>query len=223
MSDNIDFKNFILKYTFVNSKFVKDFYNIISEDYLDRSEDFLIDSEILRKWLKIKNRRTFNKTIKKSYTLELDYIIQKSQRDKLGKGGQTFETIILTPEAAKEICLCTKSKVGDQVRKYFIDIERALHRYHKHIIFSMDKKIKQMENNQRPKVNAKKGIIYIFRALNTDIDLYKIGRTINKKSRFNSHNSPLANDLEIIFTYETDDVEHVESCVKNFMKKRTIS
>jgi hypothetical protein len=43
-----EFQTFINKYSFVNSKFVKDFYNIIKEDYIERYSDFLIDSEILR-------------------------------------------------------------------------------------------------------------------------------------------------------------------------------
>ena len=43
----------------------------------------------------------------------------------------------------------------------------------------------------------------MFRALNTDLTLYKIGRTINSKTRFSKHNSPMANDLEVIFHYET--------------------
>jgi hypothetical protein len=49
----MDFETFINKYSFVNSKFVKDFYNIIKEDYIERYNEFLIDSEILRKWLQI--------------------------------------------------------------------------------------------------------------------------------------------------------------------------
>ncbi len=52
---------------FLNSKFVKDFYNIIKEDYIERYNEFLIDSEILRKWLQINIKRSFNNTIKKSY------------------------------------------------------------------------------------------------------------------------------------------------------------
>jgi len=51
----MDFKSFILKYSFINSKFLEDFYNIIHEDYIERFNEFLIDSEILRKWLQIKN------------------------------------------------------------------------------------------------------------------------------------------------------------------------
>ena len=28
------------------------------------------------------------------------------------------------------------------------------------------------------------------------------------------HNSPLANDLEVLFQYETDNIDQVESCIK---------
>ena len=83
----------------------------------------------------------------------------------------------------------------------------------------MDKKIKQLENNQKPKINKTKKIIYVFRALNTDLTLYKIGKTINSKTRFSTHNSPLANDLEVLFQYETENIDQDESCVKTYMKK----
>ena len=61
----MDFQTFINKYSFVNSSFVKDFYNIIKEDYIERANEFLIDSEILRKWLQISTRQIFNNTIKR--------------------------------------------------------------------------------------------------------------------------------------------------------------
>lgn len=63
----MDFKEFILKYSAINSKFLTDFYNIVREDYIERYNEFIIDSEILRKWLQINSRRTFNDTIKRSY------------------------------------------------------------------------------------------------------------------------------------------------------------
>ncbi len=75
-----------------------------------------------------------------------------------------------------------------------------------------------------PKINATKKIIYVFRALNTDLTLYKIGKTINSKTRFSKHNSSMANDLEVLFQYETsinetDNIDQVELCIKAYMKK----
>jgi len=214
----MDFETFINKYSFVNSKFVKDFYNIIKEDYIERYNEFLIDSEILRKWLEITNRRTFNNTIKRSYKKNIDYTI-KIIKKSIGSGGQNYEVIILTPETSKKICLSTNSKIGGQVQQYFLDLEVALYKYKNYIIDGMNNKIKQLENNQKPKITVNRKIIYIFRALNTDLTLYKIGKTINSKTRFSKHNSPMANDLEVLFQYETDNIDQVELCIKAYMKK----
>jgi len=218
----MDFQTFINKYSFVNSSFVKDFYNIIKEDYIERANEFLIDSEILRKWLQISTRQIFNNTIKRSYEKNVDYMIQKIKKTD-GSGGHNLEVITLTPEAAKKICLSTNSKIGPKVQQYFLDIELALYKYKNYIIEGMSKKIEQLENNQKPKIPASghsnKKIIYVFRALNTELTLYKIGKTINSKTRFSKHNSPLANDLEVLFQYETENIDQVESCIKSYMKK----
>jgi len=214
----MDFQTFINKYSFVNSSFVKDFYSIIKEDYIERYSEFLIDSEILRKWLHILNRQIFNDTIKRSYKKNVDYKIEKVKKS-TGSGGHNLEVITLTPESAKKICLSTNSKMGPLVQQYFLDLEVALYKYKNYIIEGMSKKIEQLENNQKPKINSTKKIIYVFRALNTDLTLYKIGKTINSKTRLSSHNSPLANDLEVIFQFETENIDQVESCVKSYMKQ----
>jgi hypothetical protein len=124
----------------------------------------------------------------------------------------------LTPETAKKICLSTHSQKAKDVQQYFIDLELALYKYKNYIIDGMNRKIKQLETNQKPNVNPEKKIIYVFRALNSDTTLYKIGKTINSKSRLLSHNSPLANNLEVIFQYETDNADQVESCIKAQLK-----
>ena len=214
----MDFKSFILKYSFININFINDFYNIIKEDYIERYSEFLIDSELLRKWLQINNRRIFNDTIKRSYKKNVDYKLEKIKKSE-GSGGHNLEVITLTPEAAKKICLSTNSKLGPKVQQYFIDLELILYKYKNYIIDGMQKKINKLENNQKPKINSQKKIIYVFRALNTDLTLYKIGKTINSKTRFSKHNSPLANDLEVLFIYETDNIDQVESCIKALMKK----
>ena len=214
----MNFESFINKYSFVNSKFVKDFYNIIKEDYIERYNEFLIDSETLRKWLEIVNRRVFKDTLIRSYKKNIDYTIKKEKKSE-GSGGQNYEVIMITPNAAKKICLSTNSKMGKPVQQYFLDLEVALYKYKNYIIDGMNKKIEQLENNQKVKINPGKKIIYVFRALNTDLTLYKLGKTINSKTRFSNHNSPLANDLQVLFQYETDNIDQVESCVKAFMKK----
>jgi len=135
----MDFKTFLIKYSSVNSKFIEDFYTIIKEDYIERYNEFLIDSEILRKWLNISNRQIFNDTIKRSYIKNVDYKIITQKKSK-GQGGHNFQVITLTPEASKKICLSTKSNKGPEVRQYFIDLEFALYKYKDYIIDGMNKK-----------------------------------------------------------------------------------
>ena len=105
----MNFETFLNKYSFVNARFVRDFYSIIKEDYIERYNEFLIDSEILRKWLKINIRQAFNDTIKKSYKKNTDYVIETVKKSE-GRGGHNLEVITLTPEAAKKICLSTSKK-----------------------------------------------------------------------------------------------------------------
>jgi hypothetical protein len=214
----MNFKEFILKYSSINSKFLEDFYEIIREDNIEKYHEFLIDSELLRKWLEINNKQMFNNTIKRSYKKNIDYKIEKIKKS-IGSGGHNLQVITLTPEAAKKICLSTSSKIGKQVQQYFLDLEVVLYKYKNYIIVGMNDKIKQLENNQKPKINPTKGIIYVFKALNTNLTLYKLGKAIDSKTRFKSHNSPLANDIEVLFQYETDNIEQVESCAKVLMKK----
>ena len=151
----MDFQTFITKYSFVNSKFISDFYKIIKEDYIENFQEFLIDSEILRKWLQITIRQQFNDTIKKNYKLGIDYKLETIKKSN-GSGGHNFEVITLTPEVAKKICLSTNSKKGKDVQQYFIDLEFALYKYKNYIIDGMNQKIHQLEHNMKPKINSGK-------------------------------------------------------------------
>jgi phage anti-repressor protein len=219
MNINISFKDFLKNNTTINNKFLDDFNFLINDDYMEHYYDFLVDSNKLINWLDI-SKEEFKKTIYKSYKINVDYIIEKNENKKIGSGGHNEKIILLTPEACKKICLMTKSKIGEKVRQYFIDVELAIYKYKKHIINSLNEKVNKLENNQKPKIKYSKGIIYVFRALNEEnATLYKIGKTINSKKRFNSHNSPLSNDIEIVLVYEADNIEQLEKCIKTYMQK----
>lgn len=210
-----NFKEFLLKNSVIEEAFLNDFNKLITENYFDLYHEFVISSDYLEKWMQIKDRKNFLETIK-SYKENIDYIIEKVEKE--GRGGYNRKVYMLTPECVKKILQVTKSKKGDQVRSYFIEVERVLYKYKNYIIEGLNQKIKQLERNQKPKINPGKKIIYVFKALNTDLTLYKIGKTINSKTRFNSHNSPLANDIKILYQYETDNIDQVESCVKAHLK-----
>jgi phage anti-repressor protein len=210
------FKDFLLKNSVIEESFLIDFNKLINENYFELYNEFVISSNYLEKWLQIKDRQEFHNTIRRSYKENIDYKSVKVEKE--GRGGHNKIEYMMTPECVKMILQATKSKKGNQVRKYFIEIERVLYKYKNYIIEGLNQKIKQLERNQKPKINPGKKIIYVFKALNTDLTLYKIGKTINSKTRFNSHNSPLANDIKILYQYETDNIDQVESCIKAHLK-----
>ena len=76
----MDFKTFLKINSFADNQFIDDFYDIIKEDYFEKYNDFLIDSELLRKWLEINRKQEFNDTIKKSYKVNVDYTLIKQKK-----------------------------------------------------------------------------------------------------------------------------------------------
>ena len=78
-------------------------------------------------------------------------------------------------------------------------------------------KISKLENNQKPKINPSKGVIYIIQT-SDDITLYKIGKTLNLKNRLIKYNADKKDDIIPLYLYETDDIDAVETCIKAFMK-----
>ena len=212
----MDFKEFLIKNSNIKKSFIEDFFEIIREDYFDLSSEFLINSNKLQSWLKISSRKDFHDTIKRSYSINIDYIIIKSNNKGIGKNNEKI--YMLTPDCAKMILQSTKSKRGNDVRHYFIEIEKMLYKYKDIIINKLKNELDLIKNNQKPKIDNKKSKIYVFKTLNTDLTLYKIGRTKNLKNRLGQYNSPLANDLKIIYEYETNNIKQVESCIKILMK-----
>lgn len=171
----MDFKTFLIEKSNIKKSFINDFFEIIREDYFELSEKFLISSNKLQIWLNISSRKDFHDTIKRSYKNNIDYIITKPNNKGIGKNNEKI--YMLTPDCAKMILQSTKSKKGNEVRHYFIEIEKMLYKYKDFIINNLSNELNLVKNNQKPKLNNKKNKINIFKTLNTDLTLYKIGRT----------------------------------------------
>lgn len=188
-------------------------------DYQEiESDQKTVDLDKVIKWLNI-DKSMAKKTLLRSYRKNIDFIIKKIVKTK-GTGGHNREIILLTIRCFKKFCQLTRSKHGDEVREYFIDVEYTLNKYKNYIIEGLSDKLDQVKKGKKPKINPEKAIIYIFRTADTPKNsLYKIGRTKDLTKRLQSHQSSLSEDIEILFYLETDDAKTVESCIKNFAKK----
>ena len=114
------------------------------------------------------------------------------------------------------------------VRKYFIEMENIVKKFHTNIRIEMEKTIGMLKINQKPKVNDVGGRIYILKALNSNVTLYKLGKTKDLKNRLNTYNSVFtlqvsdqwgnANDIEPLFKLDVNNIQAVEDCVKGLVK-----
>ena len=128
---------------------------------------------------------------------------------------------MLTIDTALKVSMNTGKK-GTEVSNYFIEVNKALLKYKDLIYTKIIKENEKLKLNMNPlKLNNKKMYIYIIKSQNTEENnnLYKIGKTENIKNRLNSYNSGLANDNELLFWFETDNIDQVEGCLTNLLSK----
>jgi hypothetical protein len=112
----------------------------------------------------------------------------------------------------------SRTKKAIEVREYYYELEQVIDQYKDYIIKGLEEKISKLENNQKPKINPSKGVIYIIQT-SDGIGHYKIGKTKNLKKRLTDYNKDKKDDIIPIFIYETDDIDEVEKCVKLYAKK----
>jgi predicted GIY-YIG superfamily endonuclease len=132
--------------------------------------------------------------------------------------GAPREEILLTIKCFKLLCMHSKTEKSSEVREYFYGLEELIDKYKNYIIEGLNDKIKKLENNQKPKVNPSKGVIYVIQT-GDDKSLYKIGKTKNLKNRLSNYNSDKKDDIIPIYIYESNDIDAVEKCIKAFMKQ----
>jgi hypothetical protein len=106
-----------------------------------------------------------------------------------------------------------------KVKEYFLEMERLVIVYHDDIHEKMMKELNLIKQNQKPKNNIQGGIIYIIEAKNTDLTLFKIGKTTNLKKRMDTYNTQNANDIEPLFIMKVNNITEVEKCIKNYAIK----
>ena len=180
--------------------------------------DFAINLDATAKWLSIR-KADLHRTLRTHFKNGVDYTVRKSVNpNKKDNRNNNYKLIMLTPDCFKRLCIQSKSKKADDVRSYFIEIESVLFKYRADLVEGLQFRIKNLERNQKPKADMKSGFIYVFK-VDDGQSLYKLGRADTWK-RIKDHESSHADDIDVLFTYETEDVISVESCVKALMRNR---
>jgi len=187
-------------------KFIEDFYY----EYNKYNTDFIISLEVLTKWLGAR-KSTIKETLVKSYTKNIDYtekIIKNST------AGRPSYSVMLTADCMKRLCMVSRTKKAEDVRSYFIELEKHIDQY-KDVIVE-----RYLANHTPQQENIQGGVIYI---LNTDLNLpgvYKIGKTADFKARLKTHQSSHVDNIKVVKVYKTTDIDNVEKCLKQYLKQK---
>jgi len=207
----ISLQEFLKTYSSISNKFIDDFFSLYTIDTTET--EMIIQFDKLVNWLKIR-KDSLKRTLIDSYIRNIDYKIIKI---KAGTVGKPREEIFLTADCCKRLCMLSKTKKAEEVRTYFIHIEKLMNKYKNYIIDGLNKKISILENNQKPIQQKRGGVIYVLKTEYDIINLYKIGKTKKFKERIRTHNSSHVNNVDIVYIYETEYIDEVEKCLKNVL------
>jgi len=217
MNYQLSLQEYLKKFSSINNKFIDDFFGLYNENTEDN--DFVIDIESVSKWLKI-IRGNIKKTLSETYREKIDY---KISINKSITAGRPRETIYLTPDCFKRICMLTKSSKGEEVRTYYIQLEKHIDKYKDNIINDLRSRVKVLERNMKPiEIPKDEGVVYVLETresvgLN---DLYKLGISTDFKSRLTTHHTSHADNVEVKHIYKTSDVKGVERCLKAVLREK---
>ena len=203
---------FLKTYTKINNDFINDFFSLY--DSKDKY-NFSIDIDVIAKWFEMRKDH-IKKTLTESYKENIDYKIIKGNSN--GLKGKPKETILLTPKCFKLMAMQSRTKKAVQVREYYYELEQVMDQYKEYIIKGLEDKISKLENNQKPKINPSKGVIYILETAD-GLGHYKVGKTINLKQRLKQYNGDKKDEIIPIYVYETNNIDTVEKCIKTYAKK----
>lgn len=203
---------FLKTFTKINNNFIDDFFSLYDSK---NKYNFSINIDAIAKWFKMRKDH-IKKTLVESYIKNIDYKIIKGELN--GLKGKPKEIILLTPKCFKLMAMQSKTKKAIQVREYYYELEQVIDQYKEYIIKGLEEKIKKLENNQKPKINLSKGIIYILETAD-GLGHYKVGKTKNLKQRLKQYNGDKKDDIIPLYVYETDNIDEVERCVKSYAKQ----
>ena len=212
----LSLKDFLKKYSTLSNDFIDDFYTIYDFNEYNNN-DFIINIDIITKWLESRKSR-IKDTLLNTYHLNIDYKISKEKpNSKISKSNK--EIILLTPDCFKRLCLLSKTKKGEEVRTYFIELEKLINNYKNYIIDGLKSTVKVLENNQKPISNNIKSTVYILKS-HKDIDgIYRFGKTQDFKKRLTNYNSANSDKMQVLFIFETKNTQQIEDCVISQIKQ----
>lgn len=211
-------KSFAKQMASVPNEFIDELFRFYDEN--TTQTDFAIDMNDVAKWLD-GSKETMLTTLRKTYKLNVDYIVNKRTNvfNRQSPNANNHKMYLITPDCFKRFAMLSRSKNADQLRTYFIEVETLFLKHRQQLLDGMKADIERLKRNQKnKKVIPKAGYMYVIRTPDAP-NAYKLGRTKNLRQRLRNYNTGVADDVELLYRYRTDNIDAVENCAKSLLKK----
>lgn len=214
-----DLSTFLKQNSTIPDAFIDSFLTMYNPETVQT--DFAVDLDNAANWLRLK-KYTLMKTLRESYTLNVDYKVSKAIMEKR-YGGNNYKKVLLTPDCFKRLCMRSRSKRAEEVRTYFIMLESLLVKYRTTLIKGINAEIKDMQKSMKPKSKEDSaGYIYVIKASTTKDSVYKIGRTQDLNKRLATYQTGSLEGVELVYKFRTNSHKKTEACVKLMLKERQL-
>ena len=197
---------------------------LAKEDY--NETDIVIDFNLICEWLEIRKENLKRILISK---FEKNYDYTETKLTKKTAQTNNYIEIKITPQCFKELCMISQTKKAKDVRKYFLEMEKLVRRFHEDIQKKILTQVGKLKTNQKGKINLIGGYVYVFETPDTDLTirkvngvieaeekkLHKLGKSEGLDNRFKVYNTGVANKLYPIVRVKVTDIHAVEKCTKD--------
>ena len=211
--------DFLKKYTTIDHKFIDDFFSFYDEE---KSEyEFVIDLEKIASWLNV-TKKNLKELLVNNFKENDDYVQINVPKLKV-RGGHNNMKVYLTYDCFKMLSMISQAQKSDEVRKYYIDIEKHLLIYRNEIIDDLQKQIGiKTKNKKIIEQNDKYSLIYILR-VDPNSDIFKIGKTKEIKKRMSAYKVGNTKEYEIMYVMKikSNILSDVENCIKKNLDENT--
>uniref|UniRef100_A0A6C0D1J1 MSV199 domain-containing protein n=1 Tax=viral metagenome TaxID=1070528 RepID=A0A6C0D1J1_9ZZZZ len=240
---------------FEQKLFVSSFYCYLNYD----NDDFVIDLDNIWKWIGFTFKATAKDLLEKQFKLDIDYKIlirsrpeqDLSNNNERKWGGHNRNTIVLTINCFKSLCLKARTKKADEIHDYYMKLEKILHQVIEEETDELRQQLEQKENiitqikesseteKQKLRKEKQRGIeqaiitqfpvntecIYFGTINNTNEakeNLIKFGHTNDLATRVLDHRKKYDNFI-LVQAFRVQNKVEIENLIKNYPKiKRQI-
>lgn len=214
----ITLDDFLLSHSKIDKSFIYDFFMLQKISKNNNTAPFIMDLDLISRWLDAR-KGDIKDTLKASYVENVDFRvvrdIPKKSKSTKNLGGRPNIKVYITIDCFKLLCMRSRTAKSEQVRKYYIELEKLVDEYKDYIINTQEEQIRNLEYELNPDKLPPDGYFYIYEVG----EYYRTGATTNLNLRFKTHNSSHPFTIRPIFKLKVKDPFKLESCVNNLLNQ----